>query len=392
MNWYLISLLVFIGVAAALIFWKRNKITTKYYIFYRYDTTRGKKLIDKIAKISPRFWKIFGSIGIFVGFGAMILGLKMILKSFLRYFQAPQAFVPSISLVVPVPFRELTFAPGFLGVPFWYWIIPVAILIFFHEGMHGILARAEDIKIDTLGLFLMAIIPGAFVEPDQKQLQKSNWKSRLRIYCGGSYSNIIIGVIFLLFLTSLYLPAFYQDAVGFSFYTPGENNTTLPAQANNLTGAIHSINGKRIKNLDDLSSFLNTTEPNQTIKIKTVKGDLVAPLINTLILKKPEYHSYELELTDVDGKPTIGIQGFSKVKFSQNSAALNFLTAILVWVSILNIGVGVVNMLPLKPLDGGLVVETLCEKYLPKYSDKIVQALSFLVLFLILGNIFVAFL
>ncbi|MCD6367588.1 MAG: hypothetical protein J7L45_00720, partial [Candidatus Aenigmarchaeota archaeon] len=180
MDWYSISFIVFMIVVATMIFKNRKKVTVKYYVFYRYDTKRGKKLIDRIAKLSPRFWKAFGSIGVFVGIIAMILGFDMITKSFIKYIISPKSFVPSISIVIPVPFENLTYAPGILGVPFWYWIISVAILIFFHEGMHGILARAEKIRIKTLGLILLAVIPGAFVEPDEKQLKKANWKAKLR--------------------------------------------------------------------------------------------------------------------------------------------------------------------------------------------------------------------
>lgn len=392
MDWYLISFLAFLVVMAILIYAKRDKIKIKYYIFYRYDTTRGKNLIDKIANISPRFWRAFGSVGVFVGLIAMFLGLEMIVKSFLQYLTAPESFVPSISLVVPVPFEKLTFAPGFLGVPFWYWIIPVGILIFFHEGMHGILARAEKIKIKTLGLFLLAIIPGAFVEPYEKQLKKANWKSKLRIFSAGSYINILIGLLFTAFLIYPFLPAFYENSVGFSYYAVGENHTKLPAQLNNLTGAIYSINGQRIENVKDLAAFMNKTNPGDVLKIKTVQGNLVVPFINTIIIKNPRFKEYQIRPTEVNGRTIIGITGFTNVKSSKNSGSLDFLTGLLVWIAILNIGVGIVNMLPIKPLDGGLVLETLCERFIPKYKKPIVEISSIAVLFLLLANILVGLL
>ncbi|RKX82412.1 MAG: hypothetical protein DRP58_10365 [Spirochaetes bacterium] len=391
MNWYFISFVLFFIGAALLILWKRKKITHKYYIFYRYDTKKGIDIIDKIAKISPRFWKIFGSIGVFVGFGAMFFGLNMIIESFMNYLKSPASFTPSISLVIPVPFEKLTFAPGFLGVPFWYWIIPVAVLIFFHEGMHGILARAEKIKIKNLGLFLLAIIPGAYVEPDEKQLKKASWKSKLRIYAGGSYSNIIIGLVFILFLTSFYLPKYYDGAVGFSYYTT-ENGTQLPARLNNMTGAIYSIDGIRIDNIRELAVVMGTKNPGEKINVKTVKGDLVAPFIDTLIIKNPQYHDYEIELADVNGEPKMGISGFSKVRISNSQGLINFITGIFVWIAILNIGVGIVNMLPIKPLDGGLMIEALGERFFPKRKEKIVNVISFLVLFILVGNILIGFL
>ena len=392
MDWYSISFIVFMIVVATMIFKNRKKVTVKYYVFYRYDTKRGKKLIDRIAKLSPRFWKAFGSIGVFVGIIAMILGFDMITKSFIKYIISPKSFVPSISIVIPVPFENLTYAPGILGVPFWYWIISVAILIFFHEGMHGILARAEKIRIKTLGLILLAVIPGAFVEPDEKQLKKANWKAKLRIYSAGSFINILIGIIFMIFLLYSYLPNFYEDSLGFSYYTVGENHTKLPAQLNNLTGALYSINGVRIRSVHDLAVFMNSTKPGDTLKIETVQGDLVAPFMSSVVIKNPDFKEYEIKTVEVGNRSVIGVTGFIDVKVSKYPGFINFLTGLLIWISILNIGVGIVNMLPMKPLDGGLVVETLGERFFPKYKNALVKGLSLLVLFLLLANIFVAFL
>lgn len=392
MNWYTISFILFIVVVAILIYKNRKKITVKYYIFYRYDTERGKKLIDKIAKLSPRFWKVFGSVGVFVGLIAMVMGFEIIIKSFIKYITSPQTFIPSISLVIPVPFENLTFAPGFLGVPFWYWIVSVAILIFFHEGMHGILARAEKVKIKTLGLFLLAVIPGAFVEPYEKQLKRANWKSKLRIYSAGSFINILIGIIFMIFLLYSYLPNLYEDSLGFSYYTIGENHTKLPAQLNNLTGAIYSINGERIRNVQDLAVFMNKTKPGDTLKIKTVQGDLVAPFMNFVVIKNPDFKEYEIKTVKVNNRSVIGITGFINVKVAKYPGFINFLTGLMIWISILNIGVGIVNMLPMKPLDGGLVIETLGERFFPKYKNVVVKASSSIVLFLLLANILVALL
>jgi len=396
MDWYLISFFVFIGIVAILIYKNRSKITQKYYIFYRYDTERGKKLIDRIAKWNPKFWRIFGSIGVFVGFCGMLFAILYISNSYIIYLTRPELFVPSVSLVIPIPFENIAFVPGFLGVPFWYWIIPIAILIFFHEGMHGIMARLEGIRIKTLGLFLLAFIPGAFVEPDEKQVKKANWKAKLRIFAAGSYANILIGLAFLIILNTIYLPAFYQDTIGFSGYTVLENGTELPAQLNNLTGALYSINGERIQSVQDLALVMNKTKPGETLHIKTVKGSLLAPVIDKIIMKDIEFKNYEIKTADIGGRPVIGISHFSDVKILKNDVnnpeLINFLTGILAWICILNIGVGIVNMLPIKPLDGGLMIETLAERFVPKYKRDLTRIVSTFFLVLLLGNFLIGFL
>ncbi len=70
---------------------------------------------------------------------------------------------------------------------------------------------------------------------------------------------------------------------------------------------------------------------------------------------------------------------------------MNFFTGLLIWISIINFGVGVVNMLPIKPLDGGLMLEALGERFLPKHYENIIKGMSLFFLFLIIGNFIIGF-
>lgn len=394
MDWYLVSFIVFVFAAAALVYRNRKSVTNKYYIFYRYDTEKGKDFIDRVAKSHPSLWRFLGNVGIFVGFGGMLFGAYYIINSYVTYLIAPELFAPTLNLVIPIPFGEIAFVPGFLGVPFWYWLIPVAILVFFHEGMHAILARVENIRIKTLGVFLLAIIPGAFVEPDEKQLKKAGWKSRMRVYAGGSFANITIGLVFLFMISSFYLPTFYDESVGFGAYYVTENGTALPAQEANMTGSIYSVNGERVRNVDDLSGIMETLEPGETIRVTTVRGSAIAPLFDRVVAKNPEFTDYEITTAD-DGKPVMGIARFYSVSTTRegfsNPGLLEFLTGLLIWICIINFGVGVVNMLPIKPLDGGLMLEAMGERFAPKHYEKIIRGLSLFFLFLIVGNFIIGF-
>ncbi|MFH8080547.1 MAG: M50 family metallopeptidase, partial [Candidatus Aenigmatarchaeota archaeon] len=58
------------------------------------------------------------------------------------------------------------------------------------------------------------------------------------------------------------------------------------------------------------------------------------------------------------------------------------------WIFILNVGVGVFNLFPLKPLDGGLMFEAVCEHFFKKKSKRITTIVSVTLLILILFNIF----
>jgi len=59
---------------------------------------------------------------------------------------------------------------------------------------------------------------------------------------------------------------------------------------------------------------------------------------------------------------------------------------VFIWIYIFNLGIGLINLLPIKPLDGGLVFEELLSRN--KKSQVIVRIVSSTMLFLLLFNIF----
>ena len=67
-----------------------------------------------------------------------------------------------------LPFK----AKGVFYVPFFYWIISIFVIAVVHEFSHGLIARANNIKVKSSGFAFLAllvpIIPAAFVEPDEK--------------------------------------------------------------------------------------------------------------------------------------------------------------------------------------------------------------------------------
>jgi len=54
----------------------------------------------------------------------------------------------------------------------------------------------------------------------------------------------------------------------------------------------------------------------------------------------------------------------------------------------LNVGVGVANMLPIKPLDGGLLFEEIFKKIFKTHGELAMKILTFVTIVLILFNLF----
>ncbi|NIO44473.1 MAG: hypothetical protein GTN36_02865, partial [Candidatus Aenigmarchaeota archaeon] len=223
---YLLSVIIFFSFLAVLIYRDRKNIDFKYVIIMR-RTKRFRDILDRIAKKSISFWKTVGTIAFIVCLLSMAFGIYQILNSaYLVYIGLIKE--PAIQVVLPFPFEQGVSGPGFIGIPFWFWIIAVATILIPHESFHGIISRTENIKLKDVGLILMLLqyitipvviiyfiytqtfdlilflvalsfsIPGAFVEPDEKQLKKSKLMTKLRVFSAGSFINIVIGILIVL--------------------------------------------------------------------------------------------------------------------------------------------------------------------------------------------------
>jgi membrane-associated protease RseP (regulator of RpoE activity) len=377
-----ISVAIFLGIVALIIFMDRKNIEFKYGLITR-RTKKGRKLIYDFSDKHRKKLIMVGNIAIIAGIIASIFGIATILRSTYFLIFKPEEAVSEVKLVFPsVSGIKL---PGFvLGVPFWYWIIGVFVVLFTHEPMHAFMARAEKVTIKSFGLLLFIILPGAFVDPDEKQIKKLSMVKKLRIYAGGSFGNLIAAGFFLALL------------LGYSFII---ESTMLPkgiifektiansgAEKASLKGIINQINNVTINSTSDFTKAMENVKPGDIITIKTTEG------------------SFEVKTTknpDDPTKPFIGIEkprtffvykgvlnGLGTV--SDNTLnVLSWIFGLLGWVFSLNIGIGVFNLFPIKPLDGGLMFEEIVKHfYKGKKAQYIVNFVSLFVLALVLINLF----
>ncbi|EQD48104.1 peptidase M50, partial [mine drainage metagenome] len=86
--------------------------------------------------------------------------------------------------------------PG-LDMPLVAGICALAILLIVHEFSHGVLARKAKVKLKSVGLLLVGVIPmGAFVEPDEKEVEKLDKLAQTKIFAAGISANFILIVVF----------------------------------------------------------------------------------------------------------------------------------------------------------------------------------------------------
>ena len=54
----------------------------------------------------------------------------------------------------------------------------------------------------TTGAFFAHLLMGGFVEPDEEKLAKAKNVAKLRVFAAGSYTNAVLGVLFVFLLFS----------------------------------------------------------------------------------------------------------------------------------------------------------------------------------------------
>ncbi|MBN2202843.1 MAG: site-2 protease family protein [Candidatus Aenigmarchaeota archaeon] len=376
---YTASVVAFFAFLGVIIYRDRKNIEFKYVLLMR-KTKRFSKLLDDVAKKSIGFWKIVGTLAFIVCLFFMIYGAwNMVNVAYLVYSGAIDQ--PALSIALPIPSDQMTVGPGFIGIPFWFWIIAIAIILVPHEAMHGIIARSEKIKLKDVGLMLLAIFPGAFVEPDEKQLKKSKLMTRLRIFSAGSFINISIGVLVLLLVQSfLWAPNVSGILItGVNETSPAGQLGLEPGMVIEKIGSIDST-----MTFNDYAFLALTEEKSNSESItKTMAGYIIigslssyAPGDTVEIIVDGETIELELEqhpaVTDF-AYPYIGIE--SKV-YANDYGMFLVIFPLLGMIASLSVLVGIFNILPIYPLDGGLIVQALAEKISKKRGQQITLAIT----------------
>ena len=328
-----------------------------------WKTQRLRGFIDRLANRAPRFWKWYMNIGIVISTGFMILmaiALVYSLKTLLD--------TPTVSLIVPGV--EVPGSPIF--IPLLSGLIALATVLIVHEFSHGILSRVEKINIKSIGLLLFAIIPGAFVEPDEDELNELSRPAKMRIYVAGSMANLTLAAIALIIMTvisSFIVPVVFEDE------GVVVNRLTEDANAKNYMSEgmiIKSINNLTVTDIDSFQKAANTLKPNDTVNIHTDQGDYSFQLKTNPMNKSIGFMGIQVNANNVIA------DDFDNQFYTPLLWLLMPLTDLLFWIYFLNFAVGTFNLLPMKPLDGGHLFENLLSYIMPEVAYKpIVTFMSF---------------
>jgi hypothetical protein len=239
--------------------------------------------------------------------------------------------------------------PG-VNLPFFEGVLALAVVLVVHEGAHAILARIAKIPILSSGIVFFGIIPiGAFVEPDERKLAKTEPVRQTRVLVAGPTANL---------MTSL---AFFAIFMVFFFSTSMFREGVLLAASGLPSGTvIYQIAGQSPEDIDFSAFSLPKLE---NVTLLTNKGEMTL-------------------MTDDKGKLGIEFYVLGKDSFLSRYTVpgLQFVHVLLGLILALNFIVGTVNILPVPLFDGYRLIDVNVKNKL------VVKVLSYGALFFFILN------
>ena len=268
-------------------------------------------------------------------------------------------------------FAHSTQAGATLAIPFvtipGEALIAIILIIVSHEAFHALVFSIEKIKIKNSGIALLSFIPiAAFVEPDEKKLEKTTITNKRRALIAGSAANFYLFVIFTLITIPFML-----------FYNNQSKGVIVEGVVSNSTASgflkagdvITSFNNTPIYNVQSLANLTSITKKEEVIPM-TVNGvNVTAVFIQNSLL---------------------GIAGANLIAnfYFIPGWLINSVTIALQWTVILSISIAVINILPLYITDGArLMYEEIKEKKGRKTAARMTSLASLIVLIIIIINI-----
>ncbi len=264
---------------------------------------------------------------LFFGFcGVTVVGLILNTYSIIVSILSVLLSVPGSSLNDAMPGASPVI-PG-INMPLLEGIIALGVLLFVHEMSHGILSIIGKVRLESAGLLLFGVIPvGAFIDPDEKSLEKKGIDVQTRVFAAGSASNLIMFILFFFLLLGFehFTAPFLDPSIHLVSVDPGSPAFEAGLRPGDRLISVEGI-GITWENFGQFGTFLAQRD---TVMVKTDKGEyLIQPKLSgdrkIIGIRVPSYPPY--------------MQGYEWLGFLKNTIGLIF---------VLNFLVGVINLIPL---------------------------------------------
>lgn len=342
------AVFLFYALVIAFLFVKRKKWNWENKIIILYRLKFGLKFMENFSRKHEQLVKLLGYIGVGAGYlGLVVISYFLIKNLYALIFQP--GVVSGVSLVLPG-----IKVPGMGILPFWYWLLAIFLIALVHEFAHGIVAKVHQIPVKNTGLVFLGPIIGAFVEPDEKKLQKQKDIAQYSVLAAGSFANILLAVVALLLLNYAFFPLQQSlvEPVGFSFEEYYGREFPAAQAGLPIDTLITKINGQGVKDFMEFDETLTCLAPGEQINLTTAEK---------------EYSLILAASPDNPKKPFLGIKSIkNEFKLKEEYAAgwgkygyniLDWISGFLRWLFLLSLGIALFNLLPLPLVDGGRMLQ-----------------------------------
>ncbi len=356
--------IIYLALLTFLAFWiiiyllkdKLKKYNITVYPFFILWRKKSREYwFPRVSK--SKIYRIYEKISIPLGFILMIGGISLIFYIIIEMFTIRPNQTPSIALKPIIPGVTI----GLSQVP--YLLLAIGISVAIHEIFHALSATSNNVRVKNGGVLLLAIFPGAFVEPDDNEFNSSSTTSKIKIISAGIVINLVLALIALPLSFELpYLP----NALSHGIQIVGVLKNSVAYNSSITAGdIIYAINGHHITTFEQLHQFLiNYT--NVSI---------------TLLLPNHTFHNVSVYIPN----HLLGVY----VTYYIPGPLISILT-FFTWMFIVNFSLSLFNAAPLIITDGGKLLTEALKRFLGENGEKVSFYLQSIFLLTFIFAIFVS--
>jgi membrane-associated protease RseP (regulator of RpoE activity) len=428
MEWLfpVIFAIILYAIIAAII--RRNNLFSENISFFGPIMAIKTEKVGFFDRFIPfkAFFRIYGTFGVI---------MVVVISGLMTYLLLKTTEITLLTRPEPSDFQKpqnIFLIPGvneFIPSTFAVWTALV-LTIAIHEFGHGILCRIEGIKVKSTGLLLAVIPIGAFVEPDEEDLEKTHGMPKMRMFGAGIANNLTVGIvcfIALILLLGMVAPSPVPVVTGvYQDYPAWDADLPYPS-------VITRVNGESVASREEVTALLSQTAPGDQISLTVISdgteiereillsewpeelgtgftsgfmgisyydSDRVVTVFENLLSAEGMLYLLIAPLNIVPGAEFLRVIPYDSVENTYLHVPFDGFWEVihlLFWIGWINIMVGIFNALPMVPLDGGYILKEgltrlLDRRKLGRYVDTIVSTVSWAVLLMILAPILLPYL
>jgi len=251
MNPYLIAIAVIAAYIVILYVLKKKGVLERHGIhvwgpILMWRTQKGKNFIERLSR-PKRFWRAYSVAAKVICVGVMIFIMALLIWEATLVTSIPAEKAPGPEMMLGIPGLNPI-------IPIWYGILGLVVAIIVHEFSHGIMTRVGGMPLKSLGLVFLVIPLGAFVEPDDQELAKTEKKKRTSVYAAGPAANVIVAIICALLFSSMLLSSVAPVRDGQVILSVAGDGPTDHAGLS-FGSQIMRIEGQDILTIDEFENF-----------------------------------------------------------------------------------------------------------------------------------------